>query len=161
MKSRSQSRKEDYHKEFAQFYDLLSYKKYATEVNCLAINILDGISCSPLRILSVGCGTGIHESILAESEHDVTGIDTSAEMISLAKKKNIAAKKGKRCNFIHQDIRNFEEDGFDVALSLFNVVNCLSGISSLCSFFLGIEKTLNRNGILFFECWNGMVWLVY
>ena len=145
-----------YHNEYAQLYDALTlHKNYTDEVNCLERKILSKISGHPLRILSVGCGTGSHESILCGA-HKVTGLDTSNAMITLAKEKSILGEM----EFLCQDICDFDQGGYDVALSLFNVVNCLDSIESLVSFLSGISKSLKPKGILFFECWNGVACMI-
>ena len=40
------------------------------------------------RILDIGCGTGALVSVLAELGHDVTGVDGSARMVSVARRMN-------------------------------------------------------------------------
>jgi SAM-dependent methyltransferase len=45
----------------------------------------------PARILDLGCGTGSLALLLAEAGHDVSGMDTSAQMLALARKKALTA----------------------------------------------------------------------
>ena len=55
----------------------------------------------PARILDVGCGTGSLAVLLAQAGHEVTGIDTSAEMLALARAK--AATAGVRVDLARAD----------------------------------------------------------
>ena len=55
----------------------------------------------PARILDVGCGTGSLAVLLAQAGHEVTGIDTSAQMLALARAK--AATAGVRVDVARAD----------------------------------------------------------
>ncbi len=141
-----------YHLDYAQLYDVLTlHKDYVAEVGYLERRILSKVSTHSLRILSIGCGTGSHESILSGG-HRITGLDTSLAMITLARRKNNSGE----IQYLHKDISDFDQDGYDVALSLFNVVNCLNSIEDLILFFSNISKSLKPKGVFFFECWNGI-----
>ena len=68
---------EDYSKNYSNYYDLLtSHKDYESEVKLL-INFLrkKGFG-SDARTLSVGCGTGSHERLLAREMREVVGSTT-------------------------------------------------------------------------------------
>jgi ubiquinone/menaquinone biosynthesis C-methylase UbiE len=56
---------------------------------------------APAPLLDVGCGTGSLSLVLAELGHQVTGIDFSAAMIALARKK--AARAGRTIPFLVRD----------------------------------------------------------
>jgi len=64
---------------------------------------------APARVLSVGCGYGKDEAVLAARGYGVTGIDLSAAMIAEAKRRVPAAR------FQEMDMRSllFEEYCFD------------------------------------------------
>jgi hypothetical protein len=46
------------------------------------------------------------------------------------------------------------EQDFDIAISLFNVANCVDSIRGLKSFFRSIASRLQCGGVLVFEIWN-------
>lgn len=107
---------------------------------------------SGINLLSIGCGTGSHEIYLDGYGCNVTGIDISSPMIQIAKKKPF-----KHSVFNVSSIYNFSQANnqkFDVAISLFNVVNCLSNMNSLVNFFESAALALKSNGLLLFEAWN-------
>jgi len=63
-------------------------------------------------VLDAGCGTGRHTAFLAENGHDVTGIDSSPEMLAVAAAKVPAAR------FELADLERipFPDDSFDAAV---------------------------------------------
>lgn len=142
----------DYGREYAEIYDLITgHKDYSTEVDVLTKYIKN--KCKSRNILSIGCGTGSHEALIAKHGFKVFGIDNAPEMLRLAELKSTEnCKFGLSYESAHQF---FQKPKVDCIISLFNVVNCLPSIDSLRSFFLDIRSNLSDDGILFFEAWNG------
>lgn len=70
-----------------------------------------------LNILDVGCGTGAMSLILAESGHEVTGLDLSEGMMNVGRKK--AAEQNLSVEFITGDAEYppFEDETFDVVVN--------------------------------------------
>lgn len=68
-----------------------------------------------LAVLEVGCGTGHWSRYFSDKGSDVTGIDMSAEMIKIARQKNIPNSR-----FEVADGRNlpFEKESFDLAVAI-------------------------------------------
>ncbi len=67
-------------------------------------------------IIDIGCGTGALCSVMKEKGLEVTGIDTAAKMLEIAKSK----PENKYIRFIQANILEtlpFEEDKFDIALA--------------------------------------------
>jgi ubiquinone/menaquinone biosynthesis C-methylase UbiE len=67
-------------------------------------------------IIDIGCGTGALCSVMNEKGLEVTGIDTAAKMLEIAKSK----PENKHIRFIQANILEtlpFEEDKFDIALA--------------------------------------------
>jgi 2-polyprenyl-3-methyl-5-hydroxy-6-metoxy-1,4-benzoquinol methylase len=156
----SKNGREDYNEGFAKIYDMLSHKDYAGEVECLERLVLSDRCVSTDKIISVGCGTGIHEMLLAGHGFEVLGVDISNDMIEQAQSKLSAHTGSLRCKFEKKEISDCNEEGFSVAISLFNVINCLDDIQALCQFFAEIKEKLNEGGTLFFECWNGLACII-
>lgn len=97
--------------------------------------------------LDIGCGAGETSQILSQSGANVTGIDISAPLLSIARNRNIA-----NSNFIEADatIYEFEADKFDRAISRFGVMFFIEPITS----FLNISKSLKTGAKLRFVCWQ-------
>jgi cyclopropane fatty-acyl-phospholipid synthase-like methyltransferase len=81
--------------------------------------ILNNISLNPgSQILDMACGTGRHSIVLARKNFDVTSVDLSENLISVAKK--TAEFENLNIKFIQSDIRNFiSKKNFDLVLNLF------------------------------------------
>jgi SAM-dependent methyltransferase len=61
---------------------------------------------SPLRILDIGCGTGVLACAFAERGHEVTGIDAADAMLAIAR-----ARPGcERVTWLNADARTFQLD---------------------------------------------------
>jgi ubiquinone/menaquinone biosynthesis C-methylase UbiE len=70
------------------------------------------------RILDVPCGQGRHAHLLAEAGYDVDGLDYSAALLSVARKRGT----GKNLRYVRGDMRSMPSGwtgGFDAVLNLF------------------------------------------
>ena len=74
-------------------------------------------------LLELGCGSGRIGIALADLGFDVTGLDTSWEMLALAERKraSLAPEVASRLSFVHGDMRSFDLDQqFDLVYAAFN-----------------------------------------
>jgi ubiquinone/menaquinone biosynthesis C-methylase UbiE len=70
------------------------------------------------KILDMACGSGRHAIILARKNFDVTAIDLSGNLLSIAK--DSALKENLKINFVQSDIRKFQTvEKFNLVLNLF------------------------------------------
>jgi len=105
------------------------------------------------KILDIGCGTGSHlPHLLLNASQQITGIDISREMIDKAKEKNLSSQ----INFIHGEVQSLKGNKFDLAISMFNVINHLDSIQELKLFFKSVRECLYKNSKFIFDCWNGV-----
>ena len=75
-------------KNYANYYDdIYTDKDYKQESDFLLSIIEKYSSISVKDILSLGCGTGTYETILAKKGFNILGIDNSKEMLNIAKEK--------------------------------------------------------------------------
>jgi SAM-dependent methyltransferase len=137
---------------YAKYYDLLYQdKNYKQEIDFIISLIKQYSPKEKLRILDIGCGTGIHANYLASQGYEVTGIDFSEDMIQIAKEKGI-----KNTNFYVADARFFNLNmKFDVILSLFHVVSYQTSNKDILSMFFNVSKHLKSDGLFIFDFWYG------
>jgi len=81
--------------------------------------ILENVNIpSEPKILDMACGAGRHAIILARKNFDVTAVDLSENLLSIAKKNTY--DENLKLNFVHSDIRKFKsDDKFNLVLNLF------------------------------------------
>ncbi|MFB3763869.1 MAG: class I SAM-dependent methyltransferase [Methanotrichaceae archaeon] len=70
-----------------------------------------------LKILDVGCGTGEISLLLAEMGYQITGVDLSDKMLSIARSKAKASRL--KAQFLRGDAEslNFDDESFDAVIS--------------------------------------------
>lgn len=143
-----------YDKYFVKIYDqLYKDKNYNYDVENI-LNVYSNIkSCTPKKMLDVGCGTGNHILEFQKTIDTIFGIDINPEMIKIAKRKI----QNKKCHFYDCSISEFNKNGFDLVVSLFFVVNHVTKLNELIMFFQEIYNKMDKNGLFFFDCYNGSV----
>lgn len=109
-------------------------------------------------MLDVGCGTGTHALHLARAGCAVVGCDLDEGVIDVARGK--AAGITPPPQFHCLPIEAIEASEFDLAVSLFNVVNYLGNQQELTAFFAAIRRRLRPGAPYIFDCWNGLAALL-
>ena len=145
----------DYGSDYSEIYDILSsHKNYKLESQKLDSFLTEiGIDKNKDKILSIGCGTGSHELLLAKKNFFIVGIDSSKNMIKRAQSKN----KFENIYFMPKTLENFSfPQEFSFAFSLFNVINCLPKLSDLISFFKHLNRNLRPSSKIYIEFWNSV-----
>lgn len=110
----------------------------------------------PARFLRVNCGTGSFENYLSKAGHDVTGIDTSRELLEAA---------ARRRRLPNMAIRFFEMSTLEMTRFLgkgfYNVIYCLndsiifiSNSTLIRKFFYDCKTMLAPNGYLVLQLTN-------
>ncbi len=100
------------------------------------------------RVLDIGCGPGDYVDELSQSQYDVTGIDSSSEMIKRAQND----KKGEFFNYSFTEIRKL--DGrFDCVFCIGNSLSYLPE-NLMKPFFKNINQLLNNKGYLLIQVVN-------
>lgn len=96
----------------------------------------------PLKILDVGCGSGVTGRMLAEKGYEVTGIDLSPKMVDLANRK----AGGSPFHALVGDITrtSFSSDHFDLCLS----ISCLHHFLDPVPALEEISRVLKMGGRL-------------
>lgn len=130
------------YKEFAKYYDkFYSKKNYKKEVEFLKNFVRKND-----KIIDIGCGTGIHASLL--SNYDVDGLDLNKEMLEIAKTRI----KG---NLYNQNMLNINiNKKYNIIISMFAVINHLKNIDELEKCLLNFKKILLPDGKIILDLHN-------
>jgi SAM-dependent methyltransferase len=142
---------------FYSFYDtLFAGKDYLGEVKFLLE--LVAAKDKPLRILEIGSGTGNHTMTCAGLGHNVVGVDTDHRMVAIAETKRKSASRAiaSRIRYFNGSVENLQVADFDLAISMFNVVNYLTSINALKTFMSGVAQRLMSQAPFVFDMWNGV-----
>ena len=142
-------------KSYADHYDVLYFDKdYQGECDFLQ-SIFRSYCKDKIRsVLDLGCGTGGHALVLGERGYEVTGVDTSSEMLGIGRKK--AEERGIEVELLRGDIRKVElERRFDVVISMFAVLGYQVANKDIISAFKTASRHLRTNGLFIFDVWFG------
>ena len=136
--------------DYSKYYDLLyKDKDYKSEVDFI-VGLIRKYHPTAKTILNLGCGTGQHDLFLANLGYEVTGVDFSKEMLTIAEKKNPT------CDYFFGDARYFKVDKkFDVIISLFHVLSYQTTNNEVQSFLNTIYQQLEDDGVAIFDYWYG------
>jgi len=139
---------------YASFYDALYREKdYNAECDFLE-EVFKKYSAPVKSILDVGCGTGGHSLLLAKRGYDVSGVDLSPHMLSIAKEK--AAEEGLSLKLKEGDARSFEfGEKFDAVVSMFAVMGYQITNEDIDKAFKRVREHLKSGGLFVFDIWFG------
>jgi len=104
----------------------------------------------PALLLDMGCGTGSMTMALAKAGYDMTGIDISAEMLSIADAR--ARETGLSILYLQGDMTDFELYGtVDGIICTLDGINHLHGRDALRNCFYMVHRYLNPGGLFLFD----------
>ncbi|WP_456278216.1 class I SAM-dependent DNA methyltransferase [Bacillus sp. AK128] len=134
---------------FATFYDQL--------MNDVPYHLwIDYLSCRVTQenqsILDIGCGTGALSIPLAKKGFNVTGLDLSAEMLSIADEK--ARNEHVNIQFIQQnmtELTDMEPESFDVIVCFCDSLNYVLEERDVQGTIKGVYELLKPNGLFLFD----------
>lgn len=141
---------------YSKYYDLLYRDKdYSSEIAFL-ISIFKRLNHPLDSILELGCGTGLHASLLAKEGYCVHGLDLSATMLegAVARQKALPREIASRLEFSEGDVRHFDLNRtFDAVVSLFHVASYQNSNDDLLAMFSKVAKHLTVGGLFVFDYW--------
>lgn len=141
---------------FAGYYDLVyrDLVNYEDDVDFLEA-VFRRYRRRPRTILDLGCGTGNHDLPLARRGYEVTGIDRSAGMIAVARRKS-ARVRGPRPRFVRGDMRRFRLGRtFDAAICMFGAIGYLLTVRDILACLRSVRAHLLPGSLFAFEFWQG------
>lgn len=136
------------YKETAEFYDQLTpdvdydmYAEYFTKI------FEKHAKNKTHSVVDLGCGTGILTVAMAEKGYDMTGVDGSAEMLSVA-----YGNKSPGVLWINQDFVNLDLFGtYDAAISLLDCINHLIENGQVEQYFKRLRYFIEPGGLFVFD----------
>jgi SAM-dependent methyltransferase len=130
---------------FAWLYDREWGATSLTFVPALNALVLDALPAGA-RILDLACGTGQLAGLLAERGFRVTGIDSSSEMLALAR------SNAPRVEFVLADARTFVlAERFDAVVSVYDSLNHIMSVEELGDVFARVHAVLASGGLFVFD----------
>jgi len=134
----------------ADCYDAWELDQFSSKMIPYLENILKKVHFSGSRVLDLACGTGTVAIEFARLGYQVTGVDSSREMIRAARQK--LQNTGLLVSFMNKDIRKIEKkERFDLATCFFDSINHLLDKSDLLIAFQNTAKALREKGLFIFD----------
>ena len=103
-------------------------------------------------VLDLGCGTGRMTLELASRGYDMTGVDSSVEMLNIARDVSDRKKYGKNILWLCQNMCDFELYGtVEVAVSCLDCINHLTTNKAVQKCFDLVHNYLSPDGLFIFD----------
>src|SRR5213595_1557879 len=131
------------YKRFGEFYDVIMGDRRAAAGQVM--ELIRAAKPDAKNVLELGCGTG---SILKrlQDAYEVSGLDISEKMLSLAR------KKVPRSKLYRQDMVDFRIDvRFDVIICVFDSINHVRRFSDWKKVFAAVRRHLSPGGCFIFD----------
>jgi len=110
---------------------------------------LHSSSAQVRRVLDVGCGAGPLTEALIEAGFEVTGVDTSAELLELAR------ANAPEAQFVHASIYEFKIRGYDAVVAVGEPLayheEGANADERIAGFFQRVSEALPPGGMLIFD----------
>ena len=145
-----------YKKSFGQDYLTIYPHRNESEAKKIIKFAAKALDLKPgQRVLDLGCGYGRNSAECAALGAKVTGLDLSAELLTLAHKKE--CQNGKRYTLVRGDMRFIPfKQAFDVVLSLFTSFGYFDGDAENEMVIRAVANALKPGGLFLFDYLNMM-----
>ena len=108
---------------------------------------------TPIRVLELGCGTGLISRRMAADGHDVTGLDPAPKMLAFAR----TAPGGAGVTWVCGVLAEFEAAPFDLIFMTGHAFQCMLSDDEITAFLRAASRLLRPDGQLVFETRNPAV----
>ncbi len=131
---------------FAKVYDRLTDDVDYDKIYGFIKDIFDKYELKPELVLELACGTGSFTKRLCDAGYDVIALDSSYEMLDVAREKCPDAL------LLNQDMTEFELYGtVDAVMCILDGVNYITDKRKLLKMFRLVENYLNYGGLFVFD----------
>jgi SAM-dependent methyltransferase len=142
---------------FAGLYDIMGGDRFSVKMVNYTFQLLKKFKFQPSRVLDLCCGTGTAATLFAEHGYSVTGLDGSADMLRMARRKVRA--KGIKIQFTQQRLPYFavhrgrgkDLESFDLVTSFYDSLNYLLKEEELKECFATVNRHLKPGGLFIFD----------
>jgi SAM-dependent methyltransferase len=135
---------------FANVYHRGLYPSFAMRMAELLPALLIHFNCHPTHLLDMACGEGSFAAEMAHRGIQVTGLDRSAEMLSLARQRSIEERL--EINWVQGDMTALGfKTGFDLVTCWFDSLNYVLAEDQLDHVFAGVQQALLPEGYFIFD----------
>lgn len=140
---------------FASYYERFEEPKRDVMLEALLVNKIMR-QFKARRLLDVGCGSGVHYSILFPS-FEIVGVDLSMHMLRVAQEKSPTGL------FVQADMRAlpFKDEAFDGAYSLYGSVNYLISKKDMMDFLTGLARVLKKGAPFIMDVWHALPFMLF
>jgi ubiquinone/menaquinone biosynthesis C-methylase UbiE len=136
---------------FAEVYAGGPYPAYSAHIAEVLPGVLKNLGISTTgKMLDLACGEGTFAVSMAANGWDVTGVDASFQMLSLARQK--AEQSGVSVEFINRDMRHIEfKEQFDLVTCWYDSLNYMLRTNDLRKVFSKVNEALKPGGYFIFD----------
>lgn len=131
---------------FALFYDSLTENVDYKVRNNYISNFFSRYGNGGKSVLDLACGTGTASKLLCDRGYDVTGIDLSADMLT------VAENKCPDIEFIKADMTDFSlPEEFDYCICTLDAINHLTSLDDVADCIGCVYNALSDGGLFVFD----------
>lgn len=135
---------------FAYLYDELMEDSPYDEWERFIESRVEAYRSPGQKLLDIGCGTGELAVRLAKAGYDVTGVDLSTEMLTVADSK--ASENQLEIQFYEQDMRELNlPEQFDIITIMCDSLNYLETLDDIKATFKRVNEHLNEEGLFIID----------
>ncbi len=136
---------------FSYAYDALNSSFPYEETAVYFDSLIKRFGAPGKLLLDLGCGTGTMTFLMEKMGYDVTGVDVSEDMLSVAMEKKIAL--GSNALFLCQPMEELDMFGtMDVTLSSLDSLNHLPDFAAWKRVFEKVALFSHPDGLFLFDC---------